>query len=143
MQDGAEPSAASITLYNLQRLEHFAEDRHAEYQDKAQSILKSNSQLLEQAPFALGTMVSAGLIGESGYRQVCICFELGVIVPIIHFPAVHRYWLSSGHANPGVPRCHPEGANSEHRSHSLGPRTSTQGAREAQLHHTVACRCVG
>ena len=70
LQDGAEPSAVSVTLYNLQRLSHFAEDRHAEYQSKAQSILRSNSQLLEQAPFALATMVSAGMVGDSGYRQV-------------------------------------------------------------------------
>ena len=56
LQDGAEPSAASITLHNLQRLTHFAEDRHAEYREKAESILRSNSQLLEKAPFALATM---------------------------------------------------------------------------------------
>ena len=60
----------SITLYNLNRLSHFAEDRHAEYQEKAQSILRSNSQLLEHAPFALATMVSAAMVAERGYKQV-------------------------------------------------------------------------
>ena len=59
-----------MTLYNLQRLSHFAEDRQAEYQSKAQSILQSNSQLLEQAPFALATMVSAGMVADGGYKQV-------------------------------------------------------------------------
>ena len=69
-QDGAEPSAVSVTLHNLQRLAHFAEDRHVEYQAKAQSILQANSQLLAQAPFALATMVSAAMLGEQGYKQV-------------------------------------------------------------------------
>ncbi|KAI0088897.1 hypothetical protein BDY19DRAFT_890358 [Irpex rosettiformis] len=71
-QDGAEPSAVSVTLYNLQRLAHFAEDRHAEYQAKADSILRSNSQLLEHAPFALATTVSAGMVADSGYRQYIV-----------------------------------------------------------------------
>ncbi|KAI0694518.1 hypothetical protein BC835DRAFT_1406417 [Cytidiella melzeri] len=68
-QDGAEPSAASVTIYNLQRLAHFAEDRHVEYREKAESILRSNSQLLDQAPFALATMVSGAMLSENGYRQ--------------------------------------------------------------------------
>lgn len=76
-QDGAEPSAVSITLYNLNRLAHFAEDRHVEYQAKAQSILRSNSQLLEHAPFALATMVSAALIAERGYRQFIVSGDAG------------------------------------------------------------------
>lgn len=71
-QDGAEPSAVSVTLHNLQRLAHLAEDRHVEYQGKAQSILQSNSQLLGQAPFALATMVSAAVLAERGYKQVGI-----------------------------------------------------------------------
>lgn len=70
MQDGAEPSAASITLSNLQRLAHFAEDNHTAFSDKARSILASNGQLLKQAPHALGTMVSNALMGERGYKQV-------------------------------------------------------------------------
>ena len=69
-QDGAEPSAVSVTLYNLNRLAHLTEDRHTEYQEKAKSILNSNSQLLENAPFALATMVSAALIAQRGYKQV-------------------------------------------------------------------------
>ena len=60
----------SITLYNLHRLAHIAEDRHSEYQAKAESILRSNSQLLEHAPFALATMVGAALTAQRGYRQV-------------------------------------------------------------------------
>lgn len=69
-QDGAEPSAVSVTLSNLQRLEHFAEDRHAEYQKKAKSVLASNAQLLGAAPYALATMVSAALLAQKGYKQV-------------------------------------------------------------------------
>ncbi|EKM56969.1 uncharacterized protein PHACADRAFT_92450 [Phanerochaete carnosa HHB-10118-sp] len=74
-QDGAEPSAVSVTLYNLNRLAHFAEDRHGEYREKAQSILRSNSQLLEHAPFALATMVSAALTAQRGYRQFIVSGE--------------------------------------------------------------------
>ncbi|KAI0634762.1 hypothetical protein C8Q77DRAFT_1103957 [Trametes polyzona] len=68
-QDGAEPSAVSITLSNLQRLAHFAEDRHMEYNEKAKSVLASNGQLLSRAPFALASMVSAAMMAEKGYMQ--------------------------------------------------------------------------
>ncbi|KAI0747133.1 hypothetical protein C8Q80DRAFT_1179544 [Daedaleopsis nitida] len=69
-QDGAEPSAASVTLSNLQRLAHFAEDRHATYNEKAQSIVVSNGQLLKKAPHALASMVAAGLMADKGYMQL-------------------------------------------------------------------------
>ncbi|PSS29549.1 hypothetical protein PHLCEN_2v2961 [Hermanssonia centrifuga] len=68
-QDGAEPSAVSVTLHNLYRLAHFAEDRHAEYGANAESILRTNSQLLNHAPFALATMVGAAMSANKGYRQ--------------------------------------------------------------------------
>lgn len=71
-QDGAEPSAVSVTLYNLNRLAHFAEDRRTEYLEKAKSIVSSNSQLLEHAPFALATMVSAALVAQRGYKQFIV-----------------------------------------------------------------------
>ncbi|OJT15668.1 Spermatogenesis-associated protein 20 [Trametes pubescens] len=68
-QDGAEPSAVSVTLANLQRLAHLAEDRHADYNAKAKSILSSNGQLLTRAPFALASMVSAAMMADKGYMQ--------------------------------------------------------------------------
>ncbi|PCH44709.1 hypothetical protein WOLCODRAFT_123981, partial [Wolfiporia cocos MD-104 SS10] len=68
-QDGAEPSAASVTLSNLHRLAHYAEDRHAEYTDKARSVLSSNAQLLETVPHALGAIVSAAIVARKRYRQ--------------------------------------------------------------------------
>ncbi|KZT07968.1 uncharacterized protein LAESUDRAFT_698029 [Laetiporus sulphureus 93-53] len=71
-QDGAEPSAVSVTLSNLQRLAHFAEDKHKEYTEKAQSILTSNGQLLEAAPFALATIVSAAMARQKGYKQLIL-----------------------------------------------------------------------
>ncbi|KAJ3014701.1 hypothetical protein NUW54_g1237 [Trametes sanguinea] len=70
-QDGAEPSAVSVTLSNLQRLAHFAEDKHADYNEKAKSVLASNGQLLSRAPYAYASMVSAALLAEKGYMQVC------------------------------------------------------------------------
>ena len=69
-QDGAEPSAASVTLSNLNSLSHIAEDQHKEYQAKAQSIMKSNSQLLNAASFAVATMVSSTMVADKGYKQV-------------------------------------------------------------------------
>ncbi|KAI1788099.1 hypothetical protein LXA43DRAFT_1161917, partial [Ganoderma leucocontextum] len=68
-QDGSEPSAVSVTLSNLQRLAHFAEDHHTAFDDRAKSILASSGQLLKQAPHALATMVSNALMGEKGYKQ--------------------------------------------------------------------------
>ncbi|KAF9809802.1 hypothetical protein IEO21_07245 [Rhodonia placenta] len=68
-QDGAEPSAVSVTLSNLLRLAHFAEDRYKEYQEKANSVLAANAQLLGAAPFALATMVSAAMLTERGLKQ--------------------------------------------------------------------------
>ncbi|CCM05079.1 uncharacterized protein FIBRA_07286 [Fibroporia radiculosa] len=71
-QDGAEPSAVSVTLSNLLRLSHFAEDRHKEYDEKAKSILASNAQLLGAAPYALAAMVSAAMCREKGYKQIIL-----------------------------------------------------------------------
>ncbi|KAL7283967.1 hypothetical protein ACG7TL_001239 [Trametes sanguinea] len=68
-QDGAEPSAVSVTLSNLQRLAHFAEDKRADYTEKARSVLASNGQLLSRAPYALASMVSAALLEDKGYMQ--------------------------------------------------------------------------
>ncbi|KAH8101789.1 hypothetical protein BXZ70DRAFT_1007034 [Cristinia sonorae] len=71
-QDGAEPSAVSITLHNLNRLSHFAEDRHTEYRAKAVSIIKSNSQVLDKAPFALATLISAAMVADRGMKQFIV-----------------------------------------------------------------------
>lgn len=70
VQDGAEPSVASVAVHNLQRLAHFAEDRHAEYQEKAKRTLFSQSQIIEHTPFMVATMVGAAVTAEKGYRQV-------------------------------------------------------------------------
>ena len=72
-KDGAEPSAASVTLSNLYRLAHVAEDNHTSYLAKAESILQSNAPVLTQAPYALATMVSAALCSISpSYRQFIV-----------------------------------------------------------------------
>ncbi|KZT68420.1 hypothetical protein DAEQUDRAFT_712033 [Daedalea quercina L-15889] len=71
-QDGAEPSAASVTLANLYRLAHIAEDYHTEFGEKAGSILRSNAQLLEYAPFALGAMLANAVVHERGYVQMIV-----------------------------------------------------------------------
>ena len=66
----------SVTLSNLQRLAHFAEDKHSAFTEKAKSILASNGQLLKQAPHAIAYMVGAALMGEKGYMQVRLCEAL-------------------------------------------------------------------
>ncbi|OCH88385.1 hypothetical protein OBBRIDRAFT_734556 [Obba rivulosa] len=71
-QDGAEPSAQSVSFYNLQRLSHFAEDRHAAYQEKARGILEADAQVLGQAPYALATMVGGMLAAEKGLKQLVV-----------------------------------------------------------------------
>ncbi|KAH9932269.1 Six-hairpin glycosidase-like protein [Fomitopsis serialis] len=71
-QDGAEPSAASVTLSNLYRLTHIAEDYHTEFAKKASSVLQSNAQLLEHAPFALGAMLANAMVHERGYVQMIV-----------------------------------------------------------------------
>ncbi|TBU27045.1 hypothetical protein BD311DRAFT_866380 [Dichomitus squalens] len=68
-QDGAEPSAVSVAVSNLQRLAHFAEDNHSAFTEKTTSTLASNGQFLKQAPHALAYLVSAALTGEKGYMQ--------------------------------------------------------------------------
>ncbi|KAI0074994.1 hypothetical protein K474DRAFT_1709403 [Panus rudis PR-1116 ss-1] len=74
-QDGAEPSASSVTLSNLNRLSHFADNRHGEYHAKADSIVKANAQILKQAPFALANMVSGAMLSLKGYKQFIVSGE--------------------------------------------------------------------
>lgn len=71
-QDGAEPSAAAVTLANLGRLAHVAEDARAEYEEKAESVLRANAQMLESTPGALGAMVGNALVRARGYVQMVV-----------------------------------------------------------------------
>ncbi|EMD34674.1 hypothetical protein CERSUDRAFT_86096 [Gelatoporia subvermispora B] len=71
-QDGAEPSAQSVAFWNLQRLSHFAEDRHGAYQEKARGVLETDAQILGQAPYALAAMVSGALLAEKGLKQFIV-----------------------------------------------------------------------
>ncbi|EPT05702.1 hypothetical protein FOMPIDRAFT_138440 [Fomitopsis schrenkii] len=71
-QDGAEPSAAAVTLANLGRLAHFAEDARAEYEEQAESVLRANAQMLEHTPGAVGAMVGNALVRSRGYVQVVV-----------------------------------------------------------------------
>lgn len=82
-QDGAEPSAVSVSIHNLRRLAHLAEDRFAEYESKRARALGAHGQLLASAPFALATMVGALVVGEYGAKQVCLLSPL-----LFHFSSV-------------------------------------------------------
>ncbi|KAH9948039.1 hypothetical protein B0H21DRAFT_735904 [Amylocystis lapponica] len=82
-QDGAEPSAASVTLANLQRLAHVAEDRRAAYGAQARSVLAAHAQLLGAAPFVLGTMVGAALGAQRGGTQLVVTGPRGGAGPLV------------------------------------------------------------
>ncbi|OBZ77660.1 Spermatogenesis-associated protein 20 [Grifola frondosa] len=105
-QDGAEPSAVAVTLANLQRLAHITEDRYTEYEEKVQSVLAVNAQLLREAPFALATMVSAALAAHDGYKQFIFVgsAEPSHVSPLLQ--AIRRPFISNRvliHLDPANP----------------------------------------
>ncbi|CAL1708631.1 unnamed protein product [Somion occarium] len=92
-QDGAEPSAASISLYNLNRLSHFAEDKYKDYHTKARSVIKSNSQLLNSAPFAVATMVSAAMMWQKGYKQFIVTGSPSSVKTVAFFESIRKPFI--------------------------------------------------
>lgn len=72
LQDGAEPSAASITLSNLTRLSHLDTIQTEKYSGKILQTYKSVAPLLERAPRALATSVIALMQQVTGYRQFIV-----------------------------------------------------------------------
>jgi len=72
LQDGAEPSAVSITLSNLARLSHFDTAQTENYNEKILRTFKSIAPLLEGAPRTLATSVIALMQQVAGYRQFIV-----------------------------------------------------------------------
>ena len=72
LQDGAEPSAVSITLSNLARLSHFDTVQTEKYNERILRTFKSIAPLLDGAPRALATSVIVLMQQVAGYRQFIV-----------------------------------------------------------------------
>ncbi|WVQ72154.1 hypothetical protein IAR50_001699 [Cryptococcus sp. DSM 104548] len=71
-QDGAEPSAASVSAQNLSRLSLFLSAKYEHYESQAESTFLSMAPLISQAPRAVGYAV-AGLVDlEKGWREIIV-----------------------------------------------------------------------
>jgi uncharacterized protein YyaL (SSP411 family) len=69
-QDGAEPSALSVSLSNLYRLSSFITLEEYDLRSKAERTLSSQSQMLHRVPYALGMMIAAAEMGSRGMKEV-------------------------------------------------------------------------
>ena len=67
-QDGAEPSANSVSAFNLLRLSSYSNEHGLRVQ--CEDLLKTFSNRLSSTPFALPAMVSALPWLWKGYKQV-------------------------------------------------------------------------
>ncbi|CAG8535294.1 6891_t:CDS:10 [Paraglomus occultum] len=68
--DGAEPSPNSVTVSNLIRLAGLVMD--SDYNERAESTLKSFIKLLEKYPYSIPTMVSALMMNLEGTKQIVL-----------------------------------------------------------------------
>ncbi|XP_062447429.1 spermatogenesis-associated protein 20 isoform X9 [Rhea pennata] len=108
-QDGAEPSANSVTVMNLLRAACYS--GHMEWVEKAGQILAAFSERLLKIPVALPEMVRASAAFHHTLKQVVICGDLQGedtkdLLRCVHSvfcpnkQARRGPWLSSLHASP-------------------------------------------
>lgn len=73
-QDGAEPSASSVSAHNLFRLLSLVDDASVveTMTDRLHRTIKAGGVILQRAPHALGTLVSAALSVQLGARQIVV-----------------------------------------------------------------------
>ncbi|KIJ57162.1 hypothetical protein M422DRAFT_23262 [Sphaerobolus stellatus SS14] len=71
-QDGAEPSALSLSVSNLFRLSGFITEEEYDMRSKAERTLTSQVAMIERAPHALGMMVGAAQMGVYGMKEVIV-----------------------------------------------------------------------
>lgn len=74
-QDGAEPSALSVSLSNLYRLSSFITSEEYDLKSKAERTLSSQGSMITRAPYALGMMVGAAEMGVKGMKEVSFFFD--------------------------------------------------------------------
>lgn len=70
-QDGAEPSANSVSAHNLLRLHGFT--GHKDWIDKCVRLLTAFSERMRRVPVALPEMVRALSAHQQTLKQVCVC----------------------------------------------------------------------
>lgn len=70
-QDGAEPSANSVSAHNLLRLHGFT--GHKDWMDKCVCLLTAFSERMRRVPVALPEMVCALSAHQQTLKQVCVC----------------------------------------------------------------------
>lgn len=71
-QDGAEPSAASVALHNLQRLAIMASNHYEPWHRKAEEAYACNEAMLKRAPHAFATSVAALMDQQRGYKELIV-----------------------------------------------------------------------
>jgi uncharacterized protein YyaL (SSP411 family) len=71
-QDGAEPSATSVSAHNLSRLSLLHSNEFEAYEQKAEKTYLSIGNELEQIPRAFGYSVAGLMDLEKGYREVSV-----------------------------------------------------------------------
>lgn len=69
-QDGAEPSANSVSAHNLLRLHGFT--GHKDWMDKCVCLLTAFSERMRRVPVALPEMVRALSAHQQTLKQVCV-----------------------------------------------------------------------
>lgn len=95
VQEGAEPTAAAVSVSNLYRLAHLIDAKDNEYTEKASATVGTAGQLLQRAPYAGGTLVSNALLDEDarGIKQVRQEKPLGLCFPraftYLNYPLDH------------------------------------------------------
>uniref|UniRef100_A0A3Q1BUM4 Spermatogenesis-associated protein 20-like TRX domain-containing protein n=1 Tax=Amphiprion ocellaris TaxID=80972 RepID=A0A3Q1BUM4_AMPOC len=70
-QDGAEPSANSVSAFNLQRLSHYT--GRQDWLQKSQQLLTAFSDRLNKVPIALPEMVRSLMAQHYTLKQIVIC----------------------------------------------------------------------
>jgi uncharacterized protein YyaL (SSP411 family) len=69
-QDGAEPSATSVSVHNLARLALYASDNFEVYEKQAEDVYLSIGEELGSVPRAWGGVVAGLMQLERGWREV-------------------------------------------------------------------------
>nr|XP_040032589.1 spermatogenesis-associated protein 20 [Gasterosteus aculeatus aculeatus] len=90
-QDGAEPSANSVSASNLLRLSHYCGRR--EWLQRSQQLLAAFSDRLTRVPIALPEMVQALMAEHSELQQIVICGQRDAPDTSSLLAAVHSLFL--------------------------------------------------
>ncbi|KAF3853197.1 hypothetical protein F7725_013885 [Dissostichus mawsoni] len=90
-QDGAEPSANSVSASNLLRLSHYT-GRH-DWLLRSEQLLAAFSDRLQRVPVALPEMVQALMAHHYTLREIVICGQREAPDTLSLLSAVHSLFL--------------------------------------------------